>query len=252
MTESTRTPDREPPAPPAATKRGVGCLGVTAIVIATMLVTLLAGGLAVRYLLFANHFEPVTLDAGEAAALDRKLAAIGVVASEAPSAPPTTGDRFAPRADEFDAEGRLRPERYGEAGAPREVHFGERELNAIIAGDPQLARRMALDLSQDLVSLKLLVPLPPDFPVMGGQTVRVTAGAEVRQTIGPTGEPRLSVVVTGVSLWGIPLPDAWIGGLRGVDLVEEFGRDPGFWQALAAGVDQVQVEEGELRLRLAE
>ncbi len=254
MNQPPRTPDDNQPTPPAQTpapKRGIGCLGVTLIVIATMLVTLIAGGLAVRYLLFADHFEPVTLDAEESAELDRKLTAIGVQTEDTPS-PATDEDRFAPRADEFDEEGRLKPERYGEADAPREVHFGERELNAIIARDPELARRMAVDLSQELVSVKLLVPLPPDFPVMGGQTVRVTAGAQVRQTVDPDGQPRLSVIVTGVSLWGVPLPNAWIGGLKGVDLVEQFGDDPGFWQTLAEGVERVQVEEGELVLELAE
>ncbi len=254
MNQSTRPPDADQPTPPPQpprSRQGIGCLGVTLIVIATMLVTLIAGGLAVRYLLFADHFEPVTLDAEETAELDRKLAVIGVE-TEGTSDRARTDDRFAPRAEEFDAEGRLKPERYGEAGAPREVHFDERELNAIIARDPELARRLAVDLSQDLVSVKLLVPLPPDFPVMGGQTLRVNAGAEVRQTIGPGGEPKLSVIVTGVSLWGMPLPNAWIGGLKGVDLVEQFGDDPGFWQALAEGVERVQVEEGELVLELAE
>jgi len=251
VNEPTHKP--EPAAEPAAAppKRGIGCLGVTLIVIATVVVTLIVGGLSLRYFLFTDQFDAVTLNAEEEAELDRKLAAIGVETGHStPRA--SAGDRFAPRPDEFDAEGRLKPERYGEADAPREVHFGERELNAIIARDPELARRLAVDLSRDLVSVKLLVPLPPDFPVMGGQTVRVTAGAQVRQTVGPTGERRLSVIVTGVSLWGMPLPNAWIGGLRGVDLVEQFGDDPGFWQALAEGVEHVQVEDGELVLELAE
>lgn len=251
MTEPTPTPEDRSAPPPQPPKRGIGCLGVTLIVIATMVVTLLAGAVAVRYVLFPDQFQPVTLDAGEQAELDRKLSAIGIQ-TDTPAAPASGDDRFAPRPEEFDASGRLKPERYGEAGAPREVHFDERELNAIIARDPELARRLAIDLSQDLVSVKLLVPLPPDFPVMGGQTVRVTAGAEVRQTLGPGGEPRLSVIVTGVSLWGVPLPNAWIGGLRGVDLVEQFGDDPGFWQALAEGIEEARVDEGKLVVKMAE
>ncbi|MGM0517405.1 MAG: arginine N-succinyltransferase [Pseudomonadota bacterium] len=251
MNEPTQKLDPAAESSPTPPRRGIGCLGVTLIVIATMVVTLIVGAVAVRYVLFADQFEPVTLDEQEQAVLDDKLTAIGVQTGE--PAPAASGDdRFAPRAEEFDAEGRLKPERYAEADAPREVHFDERELNAIIARDPELARRLAIDLSQDLVSVKLLVPLPPDFPVMGGQTVRVTAGAEVRQTIDPNGERRLSVIVTGVSLWGMPLPNAWIGGLRGTDLVEQFGDDPGFWQALAEGIDEARVDEGELVVKLTE
>lgn len=235
----------QPGTPPA--RRGLGCLGVSLVILGTMIVTLVVGALVARYVLFPDRFEPVQLDAAEQQVLDHKLASLGIRNDRTPA-----DDRFAPRAEEFDAEGRLRPEPYEGAAGPREVHFDERELNAIIARDPELARRLAVDLSRDLVSVKLLVPLPPDFPVMGGQTLRLTAGAEVREVPATGGGTRLAVIVTGVSLWGVPLPNAWIGGLKGVDLVEQFGDDPGFWQALADGVESVQVEEGELVLRLAE
>lgn len=245
MADHTPTESPEPTRP--RTRRGLGCLGVSLVIVGTVIVTLVLGTLVARYVLFPERFEPVQLDAAEQQVLDDKLASLGVQADRAAGA-----DRFAPRSEEFDAQGRLRPEPYREAAGPREVHFDERELNAIIARDPELARRLAVDLSRDLVSAKLLVPLPPDLPVMGGQTLRLTAGAEVREVAAPDGGTRLAVIVTGVSLWGVPLPNAWIGGLKGVDLVEQFGNDPGFWQALAEGVESVQVEEGELVLRLAE
>ncbi|MDG4868245.1 hypothetical protein P8631_09580 [Guyparkeria sp. 1SP6A2] len=246
---SNSSSSTDEPAPhPNEPRRGVGCLGVSLIIVVTVLVTLALGALAARYFLFPDHFEPVKLDATEQQVLEDKLATVGIQADQAP---PRSGDRFAARPEEFDAQGRLKPEAYREKGAPREVRFDERELNAVIARDPQLARRLAVDLSRDLVSVKLLVPLPPDFPFLGGQTLRLNAGAEVRQIPTPDGS-RLAVIVTGVSLWGVPLPNAWIGGLRGVDLVAEFGSEPGFWQSLAEGVESVQVEEGKLVFRLAE
>ena len=247
--------DSREPQPPADSadrsrrlKRGIGWLDVTLIVITTMAITLVLGALAVRYVLFADQFEPVRLDTPQQQLLDRKLAYLDVTATD--RSPDPAADRPTPDSDESD--GRLQPEPYREGDRPREVHFNERELNAIIARDPELARRLAVDLSHDLISAKLLVPLPPDFPVMGGQTVRLSAGAEVREVVTPGGGKRLAVIVTGVSLWGMPLPNAWIGGLRGVDLIEQFGSEPGFWQALADGVESVQVREGELVLRLAE
>lgn len=248
--ETTPSPSADDTAPRAETpRRGIGCLGVSLIIVGTMIVTLALGALAVRYFLFPGQFEPVELNAAEQRALDDKLTAIGVQ-SDRPALP-HGDDRFAASPEEFDAEGRLEPEAYREKNAPRAVQFDERELNAIIARDPEMARRLAIDLSRDLVSVKLLVPLPPDVPFLGGQTLRLNAGAEVRQVPTPNGT-RLAVVVTGVSLWGVPLPNAWIGGLKGVDLVAEFGSEPGFWQSLADGVESVQVEEGKLVFRLAE
>ncbi len=238
----------EPTARPDQPRQGIGCLGVSLIIVATVIVTLAIGALAARYFLFPDQFKPVELNAAEQQVLEEKLATVGVQADQAQ---PRSGDRLAAQPGEFDAQGRLKPEPYGEKNARRAVQFDERELNAIIARDPEMARRLAIDLSQDLISVKLLVPLPPDFPLLGGQTLRLNAGAEVRQIPTPDGS-RLAVIVTGVSLWGVPLPNTWIAGLKGVDLVAEFGSEPGFWQSLADGVESVQVEEGKLVFRLAE
>ncbi|MFO7809518.1 hypothetical protein [Guyparkeria sp.] len=251
MNQPPRAPDDDQHASPDQApepKRGIGCLGVSLIVVGTMIVTLVLGAVVVRYFLFPNQFEPVELNATEQQTLDDKLATIGIYSDQSP---PRAGDRFSSKPEEFDQQGRLKPEPYREKDTPREVQFDERELNAIIARDPEMARRLAIDLSEDLVSVKLLVPLPPDFPLMGGQTLRLNAGAEVRQVPTPEGS-RLAVIVTGVSLWGVPLPNTWIGGLKGVDLVAEFGGEPGFWQSLAEGVESVDVEEGWLVFRLAE
>lgn len=253
--EPTKVESTPPPGADTATGdttssggRGIGCLGTSLIIIGTMVLTLIVAAVVLRLFLFPPPFEPVELDATEQQVLEHKLASIG---ARGDRRLPPAGDRFAARPGELDAQGRLEPETYREKDAPREVSFDERELNAIIARDPAMARRLAIDLSEDLVSVKLLLPLPPDFPIMGGQTLRLTAGAEVRQV--PTADgSRLAVIITGVSLWGVPLPNAWLGGLKGVDLVAEFGDQPGFWQSLADGVESVQIEEGRLVFRLAE
>jgi len=35
-----------------------------------------------------------------------------------------------------------------------------------------------------------------------------------------------------------------------VDLVTEFGADPGFWKAFADGVENIRVEQGRVKVRL--
>lgn len=138
------------------------------------------------------------------------------------------------------------PEAYSEEGARREVFFSERELNGLIAEDSDLASNLAIDLSDDLVSFTLLVPVPPDFPVMPGRIVRVRGGAEVAFANG-----RPVVAIKGVSLMGVPVPNAWLGNLKNVDLVQEYG-DAGFWKAFAAGVEAVSVEDGRVQVKLRE
>jgi hypothetical protein len=178
---------------------------------------------------FVKEFKPVELSAREERVLHGKLEAIGY------------------EVDDFDVRGNLKPEPYTERGARREVSFSERELNAMLAKNTDLARKLAIDLAEELVSARLLVPLEPDFPILGGKTLRVSAGVEVTYIQG-----RPVVILKGVSLMGVPIPNAWLGNLKNVDLVGEFGTDPGFWKRFSEGVDDIRVEEGQMRIRLKE
>ncbi len=48
---------------------------------------------------------------------------------------------------------------------------------------------------------------------------------------------------------GVPIPNAWLGNIKNVNLVSEFG-DRGFWNAFADGVEDIQIQEGELYIKL--
>jgi hypothetical protein len=117
----------------------------------------------------------------------------------------------------------------------------------MIGQNPNLGQRMVVDFSQDLVSVKLLIPVDPDFPVMGGKVLKVRAGAEMAYR-----QERPVVILRGISVMGVPLPNAWLGGLKNIDLIETFGTDPGFWKNFADGVAAIDVQEGHLRLVLRE
>jgi hypothetical protein len=51
---------------------------------------------------------------------------------------------------------------------------------------------------------------------------------------------------------GVPIPNAWLGNLKNVDLVNEFGADRGFWKSFSEGVDNIRVEEGQMKIKLRE
>ncbi len=212
-------------------RKGFSGIQVAAIVVVTVAVTAAVGWWVIRTYVFPSQLEPVELSQSEQVELGRKLKMIGIV-TELP--PAEKGAR------------RAAPEPYSEEGADREVYFNERELNGLIAENSELANNFALDLADDLVSFTLLVPVPEDFPVMPGRIVRVRGGAEVAFAGG-----RPVVVIKGVSFMGVPVPNAWLGNLKNVDLVRQFG-DAGFWKAFAEGVESVQVQEGKLQLKLKE
>ncbi len=210
-----------------------GCLKTLAIVLLTIIVTVAVTYWIVTSYLFPRPFKPVTLDHKEETVLVRKLRQFGInpATIDISDASPET----------------LEPEPYSEVGAKREVAFTERELNAMLAKNTDMANTLAIDLSDNLASAKLLLPLDPDFPIFGGKTLKASAGMELAYK-----NERPSVILKGVSVWGIPIPNAWLGGLKNVDLVKEFGHQDGFWKSFADGVENIKVVEGNLVVKLKE
>ena len=216
--------------------RGFSGLQVAGIALLCVLASALLTAWAVRVHVHPPDFVPVELSASEQSALDAKLVRLEGLGGFDQSV-----------SNREDDETWLRPEPYDESGADREISFSERELNSLIAQNPDLAKRVAIDLSDDLASARLLIPIDPDLPLLGGKTLRVNAGVELEFAGG-----RPVVRLKGISVMGLPVPNAWLGNLKNVDLVEQFGTDTGFWQAFAAGVAQLAVEEGRLEIKLRE
>ena len=202
---------------------------ITAIVLLTVVATALLTVWLIRVYVFPPQFEPVVLSKQEEQVLQAKIERLEVIA------PGPAG------------EGTLTPEPYSEDAAARTVTFTERELNAMLAKNTEMADRVAIDLSDKLVSAKILVPLDEDFPLFGGRILRVKTGLAFDYQ---DGRPMMKLM--GVTLMGVPLPGAWLGGLKNVDLITEFGQEPGFWKSFADGVADIEVQEGALRLRLRE
>ncbi len=253
--DTDATPERmREPASVVRFRRAAGFTGLQVVGIVVLAVGLTAGltWWIGRTYLWPTEFEPVTLSASEQVRLDSKLRALGIDPSASgavshPTSPPAvSARRQAPARDETPS-GWLHPEPYSENGAKREIGLTERELNALLAHDPDLAERLAIDLSDDLASARLLIPLDPDFPILGGRTLRIAAGLGLSYA-----EGRPVVILRGVSLMGVPIPNAWLGNLKNVDLVQEFGGSEGFWKTLADGIEYARIRDGELKIQLRE
>jgi hypothetical protein len=200
-------------------------------------------GLAKAYL-FPKAFKPVQLNSREQQVLDDKLQTL-TSAGHRPTDVRMDSDR--PRQNRVQGSGALEPERYSEKNADRQIQLTERELNALLAKNTDLAQKLAIDLADDLASAKLLVPLDSEFPFLGGKTLKVTAGVELRYS-----KQKPVVILRGVSIWGVPIPNAWLGGIKNIDLVSEFGMERGFWRTFAAGIEDIRIVDGRLSVTLKE
>lgn len=220
-------------APPPQSKKSFSIKQTLGIMAAAMMITAVATILIIKFLLFPAPFKPVVLSEKEEKHLEQKLQAFEGF-SPAPAQTRVT-NKVTP----------LEPEKYTEDDSARKIDFTEREINAMVAKNTDLADKVAIDLAEDMISVKILIPLDPDFPVLGGKTFKAKAGAELAYRGG-----RPVVKLRGVSLMGVPMPNSWLGGLKNIDLVQEFGADEGFWKAFADGVESIGVKEGLLQVEL--
>lgn len=233
-------------------ERKLGCLPVLGIMLLTILVTVGITLWVAKTYIFPSQFEPVVLTSQESQQLSKKLSLLDFTDSNtsttaSPTRPLNTAHPNTKTAINDDPNKPLQPESYSEQGASRYISFTEREINAMLAKNTDLATKVAIDLANNLISARLRIPVDEDFPIFAGKTLRAAAGIELAYR----GE-RPVVVLKGVKIMGVPIPNAWLGGLKNIDLVQEFGGEEGFWKLFSDGVESIETKEGELHITLKE
>jgi len=236
------------------------------IILLTLLIAVVLTYFVLQKFVFGKEFQPVHLTQQETVVLNEKLQVLGfqpdttVASNEPQKKKGFWGGRANKENSEQDSahEGQgaetesepepdLIPEPYKEDPSKREIFFTERELNAMLAKNTDMEKRVAIDLANDLASAKMIIPMDPDFPFIGGKTIRVNTGLGLSFA-----NEKPVVILKGVSVMGVPIPNAWLGNLKNVDLVSEFGDQSGFWKTFAAGVEFVNIEDGKLHIKLKE
>jgi hypothetical protein len=226
-----------------AVQPGISTKKVLLIILGAMLLTI---GLAVGGTLWwvKHHFDPkpmqpVVLSEKEQSAFDAKLAVFG----DPPLAPvtiqvPTDGQPPAKAAPVTMPQ--------VESGAEnRTIIITEREVNAYLAKQ-NLGENVQVSFAEGKLLAGIIVEAPPDFPFFAGKKVRV------RLTFGTglTPDHKLSFIFDDVSVGGISLPNAWLGDLKGVDLVEKnLQTDPAL-QRFLAGIQSLEIHSGSAKVVL--
>ena len=220
-------------------KNNKGFISIFVVVLIALILIIAVSVFWVKKNIYASDFTPTKLTQAEQKILDEKVKRLDRAAYF------SGNKQFKNKPKNPDK--RLEPEPYSEKDKDREITLSEKELNSIVAKDPDVAKRVAIDLADDLVSVKLLVPMDEDFPILGGKTIRLKFGTELAYS-----EGKPIVAMRGISLGGVPLPSAWWGDIKNINLVEYFGGSGGFWDQFAKGVADIKIQEGQLYLKLKE
>ena len=245
-------PPLSPALPPAPRQRRwllYGCGGFIAfllLIAATVLITLWW---------IQRPIKPVVLSAPERAAVDDKLQRLGggktgAVAgagrsTTAPIPDPGTQATAAPSPARNGVEPGERPERAYVPGS-KVLKITEREINGLLNANTELGKSVRLEFAQDAINAYLAVHIPDDFPIGGGRMFR--ARGRFRLSLGNGGEP--FAILDDVTVFGLSLPKAWLGGLKGENLIGQAMGARKQWSL--KGIKSLQVEPGALVLEVGD
>lgn len=219
--------------PPSSNSRNRSSCFVKGLVVLLVVLLVLAG----LWWWHNRPIRPVQLSAQEQRVVAAKVEALrdrgelaeapAGTAPEAPSAP------AAPAAPEY------------EKGA-REIILTERELNGLLNQNTSLGRSVSFQLAANAIHARLEADLDPGLPLVGGKRLKARARFLVSES-----PNRASLVLDDVTVWGVSLPNDWLGGLKGQDMLERVLGGKGGGGGIA-GVEEFRVEPGRLIIRLAE
>ncbi len=130
------------------------------------------------------------------------------------------------------------------APGSKTIKFTQREINGLLNANTDLGRSVRLELDKDAINAYVAVPIPQDFPIGGGKMFR--ARGRFLVSIGNGGKP--FAILEDVTVFGVSLPKAWLGGLKGENLIgDAMGQRKG---AVLRGIKSLRVEPGALVLEL--
>jgi hypothetical protein len=245
---STNAPLPPVSPPPAKKSRWLlyGCgafLGLLLLVVATIFITLWW---------IQRPIKPVVLSAPEKAAVEEKLRHVGggnaPVTAPAPTiAPvPNRGSEAVelPNVVAPPTDPNQKQDRSYVAGS-KVLKLTEREINGLLNANTDLGKSVRLEFAQDAINAYVAVPIPEDFPIAGGKMFRARGRFSV--SLGNGGKPY--AILEDVTVFGLSLPKAWLGGLKGENLLgEAMGQGKG--APVLRGIKSLRIEPGALVLEV--
>lgn len=170
----------------------------------------------------ASPFTPVALSVSEQQTLDAKMAVLGGKVQELE--PPAPSD------------------------PAKTVVLNEREINAWLQ-EQGLGETVKFSIRNGGIAATILAPVEQDVPVLGGHTVRFKVAFNTKLDE----NRRFALSLADVNVGGISLPNAWLGGVKGLNLLaqgHDGAEDSPLLKGFAAGIKDFQVSDGELRMVL--
>ncbi len=125
------------------------------------------------------------------------------------------------------------------------IVLSEREINGWLQ-EQGLGDHLKVSISSGGgITASALLPVDGEVPIIGGRTVRFKIALNARLD----DKHHLALYVSDVAVGGISPPNAWLGGIKGQDILADAELDPTA-KAFVAGIKSVEFSSGEIRVLL--
>jgi hypothetical protein len=195
--------------------------------------------LAITIWWIQRPIKPVVLSPKERAAVEEKLRYVEAEKSPASAADRNTKPVAPPPVPETSRELSQLDRPY--LPGAKVIRISEREINGLLNANTDLGKSVRLEFARDAVNAYVAVPIPNDFPVLGGKMFRARGRFDV--SLGNGGKPY--AILEDVTVFGVSLPKAWLGGIKGENLIgDAVGENKG--GPVLRGIKSLRIEPGAL------
>lgn len=179
--------------------------------------------------IYASPFSPVMLTATEQSALAEKMSTLTAASAKTP-------------------EQLAEEQKAAEELAKRTLTLSDREINAKLA-EQGLGDQFKVEFGQNNAAITALLPMDKEIPLLGGTTLRLRFAFDAQMSA----EKKFMLSLKDVSVGGVPMPNAWLGMAKGVNLFTDatLAEEPAI-KAFAAGIKDFSLESGSMRIILNE
>jgi hypothetical protein len=176
---------------------------------------------------YAANFKPVMLTQQEQTVFDQKVEQIKTAlpvetASHTPAAP-------------------VDPD-----VAKRTLSVTEKEINAYIA-QQGLGEQLKVRLTDGIAVAEVIAPVDPGVAFIGGKTFRI----QIALAAGMKPDDKFALSIADVSIGGVPIPNAWLGDIKGVNMLADSSNTDPVVSRFMAGIKEFEIKSGVVRVLLS-
>jgi len=126
------------------------------------------------------------------------------------------------------------------------ITLSEREVNALFHHNTGLGDKVKFEFSDNAIHARIRTELDSELPIVGGHTLVAKARFLLKDN-----NNHAAIILDDITVWGISLPNAWLGDIKGQNLLSDIGLDAPENQ-ISRGIKNIKIQEGQIFIELAD